>query len=160
MFYTDHELISFLQSKARLVGRLARWLDELQSYDYEISYIPGKKNVIANALSRRSDHMPMPKQASLKDPQLQQQIQEGYIQDEWSHRMIKALGGEATSNVAVSRQVMNFSYDGLFLRWNGTAKSRVYFPRVDTLREDVISHFHDPSNPGMDKIYNSVSTYA
>jgi hypothetical protein len=34
-------------------GQLTRWILKLQEYDYELIYIPGKKNVVADALSRK-----------------------------------------------------------------------------------------------------------
>jgi len=43
-FRTDHEPIRYLQSKARLSGRQARWLDVLQSYTYDTEHITGAKH--------------------------------------------------------------------------------------------------------------------
>ncbi|MCI30955.1 hypothetical protein A2U01_0052166, partial [Trifolium medium] len=34
-----------------------RWLEFLKDYDFELSYHPGKVNVVADALSRKSLHM-------------------------------------------------------------------------------------------------------
>ncbi|MCI45486.1 hypothetical protein A2U01_0066725, partial [Trifolium medium] len=33
-----------------------RWLEFLKDYDFELSYHPGKANVVADALSRKSLH--------------------------------------------------------------------------------------------------------
>ncbi|MCI37517.1 hypothetical protein A2U01_0058741, partial [Trifolium medium] len=33
------------------------WLEFLKDYDFELSYHPGKANVVADALSRKSLHM-------------------------------------------------------------------------------------------------------
>ncbi|MCI88986.1 putative DNA/RNA polymerase superfamily protein, partial [Trifolium medium] len=37
--------------------RQRRWLKFLKDYDFELSYHPGKSNVVADALSRKSQHM-------------------------------------------------------------------------------------------------------
>ena len=35
----------------------SRWLEFLKDYDFELSYHPGKANVVADALSRKSLHI-------------------------------------------------------------------------------------------------------
>ncbi|MCI63883.1 hypothetical protein A2U01_0085140, partial [Trifolium medium] len=37
--------------------RQMRWLEFLKDYDFELSYHPGKTNVVADALSRKSLHI-------------------------------------------------------------------------------------------------------
>ena len=39
--------------------RQIRWLEVLKDYDFDLNYHPGKANVVADALSRKSLHMPM-----------------------------------------------------------------------------------------------------
>ena len=58
VFKTDHEPIRYFQSKARLTGRQAQWLDELQSYSCGVEHVPGSKHVVPDALNRREDHNP------------------------------------------------------------------------------------------------------
>lgn len=48
---TDHQPLIWLQSQ-KLTGRLGRWILALREYDFEVEYIPGKSNVVADNLSR------------------------------------------------------------------------------------------------------------
>lgn len=51
--FTDHQSLSILQSKtSNPPMRIARFLDVLGAYSPEIRYLPGKKNYVADILSR------------------------------------------------------------------------------------------------------------
>lgn len=39
--------------------RQMRWLEFLKDYEFDLSYHPGKANIVADALSRKSLHMSM-----------------------------------------------------------------------------------------------------
>ena len=49
---TDHANLQYWKSPRNLNRRTARWHADLQEYDYEILYIPGKTNIPPDALSR------------------------------------------------------------------------------------------------------------
>ena len=53
---TDHKSLEFFKTQPRLSGRQSRWIDILANFDFDIEYIEGKKNVVADGLSRRRDH--------------------------------------------------------------------------------------------------------
>src|ERR1700748_3490088 len=42
----------------KLNGRIARAMQFLSRFDYEFHHLPGNTNVVADALSRRPDHIP------------------------------------------------------------------------------------------------------
>ena len=52
---TDHQPLTWLNSRPVVTARLARWVVRLTGYDFKIDYVKGKENVVADALSRRSD---------------------------------------------------------------------------------------------------------
>ena len=49
---TDHSALKALMQKENLEGRLLRWAEYFQKYDYEIIFRPGRDNVLADMLSR------------------------------------------------------------------------------------------------------------
>jgi hypothetical protein len=52
---TDHDSLKYHKTMPHLSGRLARWVERMAEFDYTIEHIAGVKNVVADALSRRSD---------------------------------------------------------------------------------------------------------
>uniref|UniRef100_A0A2S2NBD6 RNA-directed DNA polymerase n=1 Tax=Schizaphis graminum TaxID=13262 RepID=A0A2S2NBD6_SCHGA len=49
---TDHQALIFLKQCRLTSGRLTRWILALQEYNLEITYIPGKQNIVADTLTR------------------------------------------------------------------------------------------------------------
>ncbi|KAL7279389.1 hypothetical protein ACG7TL_007230 [Trametes sanguinea] len=49
---TDHKGLVHLLKQRNLSGRQARWLEKISEFDFEIEYVPGVENVLADALSR------------------------------------------------------------------------------------------------------------
>jgi hypothetical protein len=52
--YSDHKSLKYIFTEADLNLRQRRWLELIKDYDLGINYHPGKANVIADILSRRS----------------------------------------------------------------------------------------------------------
>jgi hypothetical protein len=51
--HSDHESLKYLQTQKNLKGKLLRWLDFMQQFDFgDIKYLPGKKNPVGDSLSR------------------------------------------------------------------------------------------------------------
>ena len=49
---SDHKSLSYLKKGKETGGRIARWALALEEYDYEVEYIKGKDNDLADVLSR------------------------------------------------------------------------------------------------------------
>ncbi|GKF95589.1 putative reverse transcriptase domain-containing protein, partial [Tanacetum coccineum] len=59
VFTTDHKSLQHILDQKELNMRQRRWLELLSDYDCEIRYHPGKVNVVADALSRKEQIMPL-----------------------------------------------------------------------------------------------------
>lgn len=52
VIWCDHKSLSFLLNCQLLNPRLTRWYLKIQNFNFEIRHVPGKENIIADALSR------------------------------------------------------------------------------------------------------------
>ncbi|CAN6465712.1 unnamed protein product [Victoria cruziana] len=52
--FTDHKSLTYLFSQKELNLRQRRWVEFLTDYDFQMRYHPGKANVVADALSRKT----------------------------------------------------------------------------------------------------------
>ena len=57
---TDHNSLQYFMTQQSMSARQSRWLDRLSDFDFKIEYIRGPVNVVADALSRRSDYAAPP----------------------------------------------------------------------------------------------------
>jgi hypothetical protein len=49
---TDHKALEFFKTQRRLNSRQARWMEFLARFDFDIQYVKGETNLVADALSR------------------------------------------------------------------------------------------------------------
>ena len=54
---TDHHSLKHFKTQPQLSVRQSRWKDAIAEFDFDIEYIEGKSNVVADGLSRRADHV-------------------------------------------------------------------------------------------------------
>ncbi|KAL7631583.1 UNVERIFIED_CONTAM: hypothetical protein RMT77_018115 [Armadillidium vulgare] len=52
ILYTDHKPLIFLHNMQMVDNRLARTLEDISEYNFEIRYRPGRLNILADAISR------------------------------------------------------------------------------------------------------------
>jgi RNase H-like domain found in reverse transcriptase/Reverse transcriptase (RNA-dependent DNA polymerase)/Integrase zinc binding domain/Chromo (CHRromatin Organisation MOdifier) domain/Retroviral aspartyl protease len=54
---TDHRSLEYIQTQPHIPPMQVRWIEYLQQYNFVMRYKEGKSNVVADSLSRRSDHL-------------------------------------------------------------------------------------------------------
>lgn len=77
---TDHKNLEYFATAKRLSERQIRWWRELSRFSFLIEYTPGKKNVLADALTRRDQDLPRDttdERLLQRTAQLLQQLPEG-----------------------------------------------------------------------------------
>ena len=52
--YSNHKSLKYIFTQKYLNLRQRRWVKYLEGYDFTLNYHPGKTNVVADALSRKS----------------------------------------------------------------------------------------------------------
>ena len=52
--YSDHKSLKYIFTQRDLNMRQRRWMEFLEDYDFTLHYHPGKANVVADAISRKS----------------------------------------------------------------------------------------------------------
>jgi hypothetical protein len=53
---TDHKALEFFKMQLHLSGRQTRWMEYLARFDFDIRYVKGELNKVADALSRYYEH--------------------------------------------------------------------------------------------------------
>ena len=65
--YTDHNSLKYIFTQKELNLRQWRWLELIKDYDMKLHYHPGKANVVADALSRKTYINTLVREGMLKE---------------------------------------------------------------------------------------------
>lgn len=135
---TDHQSLNHLFTQRDLNARQRRWIEFMSEYDFEISYIKGKENVVVDALSRRPQNFSL---VALK-VNLRERILERLFEDSWYLKFISAIQNGKQIEPKFEGYVLE--PDGL-LRFQG----RMYVPKDGGIIETILRESH----PGVKKMY-------
>ncbi|WVZ52463.1 hypothetical protein U9M48_003517 [Paspalum notatum var. saurae] len=169
--YTDHKSLKYIFTQNELNMRQRRWLELIKDYDLEIHYHPGKANVVADALSRKSYvnmavafQMPFELCAEFEslnlgfvhhttvatfeaEPTLEQEIRNHQETDEKIQEIREQIKlGKAP----------HFREDEQGTVWY---KNRICVPDVDSIKKLILSEAHDTAysiHPGSTKMYHDL----
>ncbi|KAJ0039649.1 hypothetical protein Pint_27365 [Pistacia integerrima] len=133
---TDNVATSYFQTQKKLSPKQARWQDFLAEFDYVLEYKPGKTNVVADALSHKAELASISQVTSA----LADRIKQGLQQEPLARNIIALVEEGKTRRFWLT--------DGLLY----TKGNRLYIPRWDNLRKELIKECHDSlwaGHPGM-----------
>ncbi|EOY31663.1 CCHC-type integrase [Theobroma cacao] len=175
--YTDHKSLKYIFQQRDLNLRQRRWMELLKDYDCTILYHPGKANVVADALSRKSmgslAHISIGRRSLVREihslgdigvrlevaetnallahfrvrPILMDRIKEAQSKDEF---VIKALEDPQGRK----GKMFTKGTDGV-LRYG----TRLYVPDGDGLRREILEEAHMAAyvvHPGATKMYQDL----
>lgn len=178
--HSDHESLKYLFSQKELSGRLLRWCDFLQQFDFgDIQYLPGERNPVGDALSRppTGDAHPAGALASLllsshvtphtdvlynvelsmPTSHLHDLIRDHLPGDTHFGPVLEKLMDEHF-DAATSPLRNRFSLHNGLLYWHGTRTKRICVP--DAMRKVLLKEAHDAplmGHMGIDRTHTTLA---
>jgi hypothetical protein len=169
--YTDHKSLKYIFTQSKLNMRQRRWLELIRDYELEIHYHPGKANVVADALSRKSQvnlmvAHPLPEELAKEfdrlslgflnnmrgvtvelEPTLEQEIKEAQKNDEKISEIRRLI---------LDDRGKDFREDAEGVIW---FKDRLCVPNFQYIRELILKEAHETAysiHPRSEKMYQDL----
>jgi hypothetical protein len=169
--YTDHKSLKYIFTQSEVNMRQRRWLELIKDYELEIHYHRGKANVVADALSRKSQvnmlaAHPMSFELAKEfdrlslgflnntqgvtielEPTLEQEIRKGQKDDEKINEIRQLI---------IDGKGPDFREDAEGVVW---FKDRLWVPNITSIRELILKEAHETAysiHPGREKMYQDL----
>ncbi|RHN78855.1 putative nucleotidyltransferase, Ribonuclease H [Medicago truncatula] len=171
--FSDHKSLKYLFDQKELNMRQRRWLELLKDYDFGLNYHPGKANVVADALSRKTLHMSA---MMVREFELLEQFRDMSLVCEWSPQSVKLgmlkIDSEFLKSIKEAQKVdvkfvdllvardqtedSDFKIDDQgVLRFRG----RICIPDNEEIKKMILEESHRSSlsiHPGATKMYHDL----
>jgi hypothetical protein len=132
--YSDHGPLKYMQTQPHLTSRQARWQEILSEFDFTVEYKPGKKNVVADALSRRADHKEaLGAVSSVNVTSLRTEIVKGYANDSKCKQILERPTEHKEFTIE----------DGVIYK-----QKRIYVPNNIDIKKRILYEYHDAPTAG------------
>ena len=155
--YTDHKSLKYLPSQRELNLRQRRWMKLIKDYYCVIDYHPGKANVVADALSRKSVQKLLVLNAHLSLSDDSAIVAELIEKPDLLNRVLEAQKNDEkivtiVNQNRVGKETEFTTKDDGFLYY----RDRVCVPNDDELKKSILEEAHSRSfsmHPGSTKMY-------
>ncbi|GBM37117.1 Retrovirus-related Pol polyprotein from transposon 17.6 [Araneus ventricosus] len=153
----DHQPLKWLMKLKSPSGRLARWSLQLQSFNLNLEYIPGKSNVVADMLSRLDydQEIPSCEENTVRSPM---EVREEQLKDEDLRKIIHCFEnddkGVNHANSLERGYLMNQDVLYRYSHHSESEEAQLVVPSHE--RDKILNEHHESSNAAH---YGSDGTY-